>query len=1150
MRRLKSIGRVAMAVVLACSLGLVMAVPAGAINQDEAPAYKAAGATNVKMLQFDVENTSSFSRAFTGVAVSFSGDSLDDVDNVEVLASDGETVKGTATFGSTPVSFDVNDEPLEAGETRTYYIAIDINAEATDQNSVSVALESIDGGEGVVATATLPFPSESTIIDAAAPVFASAITGDSPDGNSTALNSVYLSFTEEVSGLDPATVAETDFTVDGTPPTSIVDVGADYIILGLGAELATGATPNVTLVETTGEISDLAGNKLAGPVTQAAADGLKPTVSSVVYTSPDVLTLTFSESISLPGVKGDYSVDYAGRDVNVLSVDGGSLDADITLNIEDQSLKDDATDVGEFTVTLNNPGNVKDTSGNSVDPANNSASVDVYDFVDPTDIVSAVTTSTTTIVVTFNEDLDGATVDAAGFSVADNTVDSASETLPGVVTLTLGTAIGTGDTPTVDYAGTGTLTDIVGNAVGNCTDTTPVDGIAPTMDSAQTKSTTTIDVTFSEDLDSATVDAADFSVAGNTVDSASVSGNVVTLTLGTAIATDATPDVTYTAGSLADGSGNTVITTTVTSTDGAGPVLNSVTWSDVNGDDAVNAMDTLTFTFSEAMGTSTITSSNVGTVLPISGGKTYGTGAVVSWTADDTVKVTLATDTTVAIGDTVTPDDDAVTDALGNPDATPAGVKIEDLTDPVLLNGVTYPTIQDAINAAVDGDTIQVGPGTYEENLTIGVSNLTLESTDGAAVTTIEGAITISAHDVTVDGFTMKHTTTIMTISAPNATVKNNILTADTCIMGIVVGAAGAEITGNELDINTTMYLSGGASDCTLSNNAFGAGINLMDGDKSNVTIIDNTIIGSEYEGINFEGGRTYSDILIEGNTISQTTLGDAIGICVRGTVTNLVIKRNNITDNGIGIKLESWDTGEPVTSVIKYNDISGNTDCGIENTSGTPVDATYNYWGSPAGPGSAVTGDVTCSPWLHKSQAECVTVSYPALSVSLSTGWNTLSTPAKLISTADTVADLVPSGMVIAYWYDATDADADGAYWELAATHVLNPCDAVYIKMSSTQTVLFQIDGSATWVPSKDLAAGWNMIGLAKLEKEGAHDAVASVSGSYAQVVSPSMNESEWVFVTGEVGPDMLVGEGYWIFMKEAATLGGFTLCPIAPQY
>jgi len=370
--------------------------------------------------------------------------------------------------------------------------------------------------------------------------------------------------------------------------------------------------------------------------------------------------------------------------------------------------------------------------------------------------------------------------------------------------------------------------------------------------------------------------------------------------------------------------------------------------------------------------------------------------------------------------------------------------------------------------------------------------------------------------------------------------------------MGIVVGAAGAEITGNELDINTTMYLSGGASDCTLSNNAFGAGINLMDGNKSNVTITDNTIIGSEYEGINFQGGYTYSGILIEGNTISQTTLGDAIGICVRGTVTNLVIKRNDITDNeGIGIKLESWDTEDPVTSVIKYNDISGNADYGVQNTSGTPVDATYNYWGSPAGPGSAVTGDVTCSPWLHKSQLECVTVSYPTLTVSLSAGWNTLSAPAKLISTADAVDELVPSGMIIAYWYDAADADEDGSYWELAATRVLNPCDAVYIKMSSAANVLFQVDGAITWVPSKDLTAGWNMIGLAKLEKMDADDAVASVSGSYAQVVSPSMNESAWVVVAGQqVEDEMLVGEGYWIFMKEAATLGGFALCPIAPRY
>lgn len=50
-----------------------------------------------------------------------------------------------------------------------------------------------------------------------------------------------------------------------------------------------------------------------------------------------------------------------------------------------------------------------------------------------------------------------------------------------------------------------------------------------------------------------------------------------------------------------------------------------------------------------------------------------------------------------------------------------------------------YTTIQAAINAAANGETVTVYPGTYTENVTIGKS-ITLVSTAGRGVTTIEGS--------------------------------------------------------------------------------------------------------------------------------------------------------------------------------------------------------------------------------------------------------------------------------------------------------------------------------------------------------------------------------------------------------------------------
>jgi len=76
--------------------------------------------------------------------------------------------------------------------------------------------------------------------------------------------------------------------------------------------------------------------------------------------------------------------------------------------------------------------------------------------------------------------------------------------------------------------------------------------------------------------------------------------------------------------------------------------------------------------------------------------------------------------------------------------------------------GETYATIQSAVDAAAEGDVIEVREGVYPEDISISTNNLTLTSVDGPGLAVIEGmspgaaVIKIAPElGVTIDGFTL-----------------------------------------------------------------------------------------------------------------------------------------------------------------------------------------------------------------------------------------------------------------------------------------------------------------------------------------------------------------------------------------------------------
>ncbi len=155
--------------------------------------------------------------------------------------------------------------------------------------------------------------------------------------------------------------------------------------------------------------------------------------------------------------------------------------------------------------------------------------------------------------------------------------------------------------------------------------------------------------------------------------------------------------------------------------DTAAPTLTTAAYTDTSSGGTVNAADTVVFTFSDEMLTTTVAASTVATVLPLSSSKSYGTSPTVAW--DSTLKictVTLGTSPTLVAGTTTVTPTAAVTDSAGNAYASTTAVTISGTT--------TAATVPSAITLAV-GSATPVG----------GVTNVAIPA---AGATNTTGAVT------------------------------------------------------------------------------------------------------------------------------------------------------------------------------------------------------------------------------------------------------------------------------------------------------------------------------------------------------------------------------------------------------------------------
>jgi parallel beta-helix repeat protein len=362
------------------------------------------------------------------------------------------------------------------------------------------------------------------------------------------------------------------------------------------------------------------------------------------------------------------------------------------------------------------------------------------------------------------------------------------------------------------------------------------------------------------------------------------------------------------------------------------------------------------------------------------------------------------------------------------PVVPPAEQSNTDNLTKAVINVSSGDSIQLAIDAASNYDTINVAAGTYagftvNKPLTLLGAQANVDPAGSVDRGTpgdgdesvIVGTVTITADDVTVNGFKTGYPINAGYNHALNVNISYNISVGADGHWGAIHlhGGGGAYnqcdfayIGYNTISDTTSPDWQGGGiwtvgnDDVTIEHNHIlnsqYMGIFACNhvGDRN--TILHNTITNSGHTSIRFWGGSeanisynvidgaVYDGIWVDsaaGNSIVSYNHISNIpyaGINIREGCTNALITYNDISGCGTGVDVVGTVTG----TVINFNEIYGN-DMGVANYDSTvTVYAEYNWWGDVSGPydpldtddlnqynpgglGDPVTEYVLYDPWI-----------------------------------------------------------------------------------------------------------------------------------------------------------------------------------------
>lgn len=524
-----------------------------------------------------------------------------------------------------------------------------------------------------------------------------------------------------------------------------------------------------------------------------------------------------------------------------------------------------------------------------------------------------------------------------------------------------------------------------------------------------------------------------------------------------------------------------------------------------------------------------------------------------------------------------------------------------------------FTTIQAAIDAVAAGGTVNVAAGTYTEHLSVGKDNLTIQSLAGAASTIIDlggyshpAGIYITASGVTFRGFTVtniettsNHAAYAVRVVGSNNTISNNIIVGKTTrdwwndeedsginldgtsstvtanntvenneiydfsAMGIQVVGSGGNYNAHDNIIrnnnihNITYYAIGNdrSASQTIQNNTlasigptghaadgyYGTGIVVWGAQSGGTTITSQTVSGLE-RGIALASAQnvTVDNCTISSNTVSGVRLSDG----GYGAPSNNTVMRSSITNNAVGVYVSAGSGSIGTGNVFEYNNIAGNTNYGMNNTSTTNITATNNWWGDANGPshasvvaGDNVTAKVVYSPWLDApypyGKSTTTTNNY---AVNLYTGWNLISLP--LIPTNPAITAVLTGVTVNKVWSFNETSQGWTSYIPNGPPGLVEMVDGKGYWVVMNANGMLVVSGVDVPLPpllphTYSVVKGWNLVGFKSTTAKKASDYLLAIDGKYTIIYG--FDAEHQYYVTVQSGQDLEPGKGYWIAITAA---------------